>query len=266
MKLDLDLLKARIFHGLKNLLYANDTLDPRQLEIIICEAFNLDHVGDHILYADGIRDSTQISVKTRKLTPRILVRNPSKDFQSHPKLFLGPQQNVKQNIWTAGLEIVQRRQQLDFKNDRTEAPEKIGISTLLGFQNNINESYKKFKTNITYEVIAVHGYNKNKSSYIVSLFWQQYVPLDINKIIWVREGDSVAGYSNNNGISMKICQRVNGNAKREATCFKEYKDVTKYTYSANIKVPIPELWVFNKEATLAEINQLEQLNVNPILF
>jgi hypothetical protein len=61
-------------------------------------------------------------------------------------------------------------------------------------------------------------------------------------------------------------QRVNGNAKREATCFKEYKDLTKYNSSASIKLPLPDPWKFNKEDILTEINLKEKSNVNSILF
>jgi hypothetical protein len=65
---------------------------------------------------------------------------------------------------------------------------------------------------------------------------------------------------------MKVCERINGNAKREATCFKEYKNLTKYNCSANLSLPIPEPWEFNKENILTEINLKEISNANSILF
>lgn len=266
MNFDNNLFKARIYHGLKSILTPGDTLPPRFLEYSICEAFGMNHVGDGNFYADGYLNDIQISVKTRTLTPHVLKTKAGRDFQTNPAMFLGPHQNVKQNKWTAGLEIVQRRQQLDFKNDSTESAKKVGIATLKGFQDNVDESYKKYNTSKSYEVISVHGYNRNKTSYIVSLFWQEYNPVDPSKITWVREGASVAGYADINGVLQKVCERINGNAKREATCFKEYKDLTKYTHSAGIKLPLPEPWKFDKDNILAEINLKENSHDKIILF
>ena len=205
-------------------------------------------------------------IKTRMINPHVLKTKSGRDFQTHPSKFLGPHQNVKQNKWTAGLEIVQRRQQLDFKNDSTESAKKVGLATLTGFSNNINESYKKYGTTSSYEVIVTHGYNPSSSAYLVSLFWQEYTPLDPNTITWIREGSSVAGYSVTNNVAKKVCERINGNAKREATCFKEYKDVTKYTHTASISLPLPEPWEFDQTAILAEINLKEKSHDHPILF
>jgi hypothetical protein len=98
------------------------------------------------------------------------------------------------------------------------------------------------------------------------LFWQEYKPVTASEITWVREGYGVAGYSIIDGIAKKVCERINGNAKREATCFKEYKDLTKYTYSAGIKLPLPDPWEFNKDNILAEINLKEKSHANTILF
>ena len=53
--------------------------------------------------------------------------------------------------------------------------------------------------------------------------------------------------------SKKICERIDGNSKREATCFKEFKDLTKYKNSANIKLPLPDPWKFDIVAILEEI-------------
>lgn len=251
---DQDLFKAKVFHGLKSLLSTGDTLPPRFLEIAVCDAFGFTHVGDSTFYADGVKDDMQMSIKTRMINPNALKIKEGRDFQTDPLRFLGPHQNVKQSKWTAGLEIVQRRQKLDFENDSTENPKNIGISTLAGFESNIKESHDKFNTTTSYEVIVAHGYNRTNTSYIVSLFWQEYQPLDASKITWVREGLSVAGYAVIDKVPKKICERINGNANREATCFKEYKDLTKYTLSAHISLPIPKPWKFDKTSILEEIN------------
>lgn len=266
MNFDNDLFRARIYHGLKSILTPGDTLPPRFLEFAICESFGMNHVGDGNFYADGYLNDVQISIKTRMLNPHVLKTKTGRDFQTHPTMFLGPHQNVKQNKWTAGIEIVQRRQQLDFKNDSTESAKKIGSATLKGFQDNIDESYKKYNTTTSHEIISVHGYNHEQSSYIISLFWQEYVPVDTTKITWVREGSCVAGYMTINGVSQKICERINGNAKREATCFKEYKDLNTYKCSASIDLPLPDPWEFNQTDILVEINLKEKLHDNSILF
>ena len=51
MKIDPNLLRARIFHSLKSLPLQGDALEPRLLEIIICESFGAQHVGDSKYYA-----------------------------------------------------------------------------------------------------------------------------------------------------------------------------------------------------------------------
>lgn len=253
-----DLLKARIFHGLKSLQCVGDTLQPRYMEIAICESFGFQHVGDSAYYADGIAEDSQLSIKTRALAPTVRLKTISRDFQSEPLRFLGPQINKKHNRWTAGLEIVQRRQQLDLENDSTADPNLVGQKTLEGFVKNINESAKKYNVANTYEAIGVHGYDITKKFYLVSLFWKMQQQLDCADITWIRQGVGVSGYINNQGNPTKICERINGNAKREATCFKEYKDLTKYTESVSIKVPVPDPWHFDKDAILAEIDLKEQ--------
>jgi len=266
MNFDDRLFKARIYHGLKSIFNSGDTLPPRLLEFAICESFGINHTGDAKDFADGYLGEIQVSVKTRQLSPHVLKTKMGRDFQTDPAMFLGPHQNVKQNKWTAGLEIVQRRQQLDFKNDSTESAVNVGLATLKGFQDNINESHNKYRTNTSYEVIVAHGYNHTLSSYIVSVFWQQYQPIDPAVITWVREGACVAGYADIDGAAQKVCERINGNAKRESTCFKEYKNLTKYKHSANICLPLPEPWKFDKDTILAEINLKEKSNVYPVLF
>jgi hypothetical protein len=249
-------LTARVFHGLKSLFNPDDTLPPRYLEYAICKSFDLHHVGDGNFYADGYRDDVQVSIKTRMLNPDVLKTKAGRDFQTHPDKFLGPQQNVKQNRWTSGLEIVQRRQALDF-DDIAATPDKIGQATVDGFQTNVDESYKKYNTTKSFEIVGVHGYNHNRTAYIISLFWQEYEPLDAKQLAWTREGYGVSGYATVDKIKYKVCERVNGNAKREATCFKEFKNLNKYKHSVSIEVPIPDPWNFDQAAILTEINNLK---------
>lgn len=266
LEFDMDLLKARIYHGLKSLQSKGDILEPRYLEIAICESFGFKHVGDSAFYADGINEPYQMSIKTRTLSPHTLKKKESRDFQSHPSKFLGPQKNQKFNSWLNGVEIVQRRQKLDLENDITSDPYTIGSETLKGFISNIQESLEKYNTKTTYEVICIHGYDKTKKFYLISLFWKIYEALDVSSITWIREGYGVSGYYLVDGVYKKVCERVNGNAKREATCFKEYKDLTKYDCSANIKLPLPDLWKFDKKTILDEIYLKETLDAYSNLF
>lgn len=260
MQINPDLLRARIFHSLKSLPLQGDTLEPRLLEIIICKAFGAQHVGDSKYYADGILNHQQISVKTRKMEPHILKStHNSRDFQSHPGMFLGQHYNAKQNRFTAGVEIVQRRQALDL-NDETADADTVGLATLAGFQKVIQESYEKYATHQSWEVVAVHGYDRTQTRYLISVFWQPYQDLDHGKIQWSREPGMVIGNVVVDGNQIKIVERINGNSKREATCFKEFKDLLKYQNSLHVGVPLPDPWAFDQTALLTEINYLENLH------
>jgi len=260
MKINADLLRARIFHSLKSLPLQGDTLEPRLLEIIICEAFGAQHVGDSKYYADGILDHRQISVKTRKMDPHILKSSHnSRDFQSDPDVFLGQQYNQKQKRYTAGVEIVQRRQALDLNDETADATE-VGLATLSGFQMVIQESYEKYATTESWEVVAIHGYDRTESRYIISVFWQPYQDLDHGQITWTRGPGMVTGNVTVGGNQVKIVERINGNSKREATCFKEFKNLLKYKHALHVGVPLPEPWAFDETTLLAEINDLEKLH------
>ena len=260
MKIDPDLLRARVFHSLKSLPLQGDTLEPRLLEIIICESFGAQHVGDSKYYADGILNHQQISVKTRKMDPHILKSSHnSRDFQSHPDMFLGQHYNQKQKRYTAGVEIVQRRQALDL-NDETAAASDVGLATLSGFQMVIQESYEKYATTESWEVVAIHGYDRTESRYIISVFWQPYQDLDHDQITWTRGPSMVIGNVTIGGNQVKIVERINGNSKREATCFKEFKNLLKYQHALHVGVPLPEPWAFDSTTLLAEIDDLEKLH------
>lgn len=254
MNCNIDRLRARVFHGLKSLQNSGDTLSPRFLEVAICESFGLTHVGDGNFYADGVKGTNQASIKTRMMNPHILKRKQGRDFQTNPMMFVGPKQNKKQKKFWAGLEIVQRRQALPFK-DATAPASKIGVATLEAFQENIKESFVKFKTDKSFELIGVHGYS-HEGDYIVSIYWHEYRALDASTIKWTKEGYGVSGYAKVDDQNMVVCERVNGNAKREATCYKEYKDLTKIANSIHIRVPIPQPWAFDEKSILKELDSI----------
>jgi len=254
-------LTARVYHGLKSLMTEGDTLSPRYLEHAICMSFGMDHVGDGNYYADGVGKDIQASIKTRMMNPHVLKTKDGRDFQSHPDKFLGPQVNQKHDRWTAGVEIVQRRQALDF-DDIAASAEQVGRASLEGFQKNVDESINRYNVTHSYEIIAIHGYSSDLKSYKVSLFWQPYQHLDPEVIEWQRVAYGVWGLVDVGGKKHRIMERINGNAKREATCFKEYKDLTKYSNLADIAVPIPSAWEFNETNLLAEIKAKANNNGN----
>lgn len=264
MNFDETLFKAMIYHGLKSLLTIGDTLPPRHLEFSVCKAFGLKHVGDGNFYADGVNSTSQVSIKTRMLNPDILKTKSGRDFTTNPEKFLGPRQNKKQGKWWAGLEFVQRRQKID--NEPNSSARRIGLLTLRGFRQNIAESKKKFCTDKTYEVLLVHGYNSCHTRYLVDVYWQELVLPKAKDITWVHDNGDVIGLIEIDGKSQIAMHRVRDGAPREATCFKDYKDPTKYKHSASIELPLPDPWEFNQTNILAEINQKEQSNVFSVLF
>jgi hypothetical protein len=254
MNLNTDQLTARIFHGLKSLLTDGDTLPPRYLEFAVCDAFGLRHVGDGNFYADGVDATAQVSVKTRMLNPDSLKTQAGRDFSTHPEKFLGPRQNKKQGIWWAGVEFVQRRQKIN--NEPGSTARRVGLLTLRGFRQNIAESKKKFGTNKTYEMLLIHGYNWQRNRYMVNVYWQELCLPATKDITWKHDAGGVNGCVDVDGVSQIVMHRVRGGAPREATCFKEYKDPTKYQHSASISVPIPDRWPFDQETILAELQNL----------
>jgi hypothetical protein len=265
MNCNIDLLTARTFHGLKSLFTPGDTLPPRYLEYLICESFGMRHVGDGNFYADGIINNIQGSIKTRMLNPHVLKTKLSRDFQTHPEKFLGPQQNAKQGIWWAGIEFVQRRQEIT--SEALSSERRTGLLTYRGFRQNIYESYRKFKTTQSFEILCIHGYNHVGNCYLVSVFWGPYFTPDTKNIIWGRDSNGIHGSLYQNNRLERIMYRVRDGSRREATCFKEYKDPTKYQQSVMISVPIPEQWHFDQAQILTEINYLkEKSHDNSILL
>jgi hypothetical protein len=252
-----NLLKAKIFHNLKCIANVQDALQPRLLESMLCEAFGFTHVGNDVYYADGVLNNIQISIKTRTLVPAVLKTKTGRDFQTNPEKYLGVKHNKNYSRCKGGLGIVQRRQSLPFDETAATA-EQIGHAVISAFQENIQHSYEKFTTDTTYEIIAVHGYDHTERFYLMDVYWQEYQPLDANKINWFREGSAIVGSIKIDNIEHVICKRIDGNATRESTCFKEYKNLIKFANSVKIKVPVPGPWLFDINTSLDEIKLLEK--------
>jgi hypothetical protein len=268
MQIDKDLFTAKMYHGLKSLLVPGDKLPPRFLEFSLCDAFGMTPKGDGNYYADGVKynvptDTTpiniQASIKSIGLSPDTRKDEyKCRDFQTHPVKFLGYQFNHKQGKVTNGLQIIQRRQAIE-GDDLTATPEFIGEHSIKGFNDNLEESSKKFDAKSSYEIIIVHGYNFNLSKYLANVYWQPYKSLDHTTIKWQRDqkAKSVVGYSTINiegeDREVKVCERFNGNSKRLATIFAEYKNPSTYQNSAQFSMPLPKPWAFDKDTILKEM-------------
>jgi hypothetical protein len=251
--IDLDTLRASVFHKLKHLSKIGDTLGFLELEYAICDAFDARHTGNLDCYADGVKNNLQFSVKSNKLKPK-----KGKDFQSDYDHFLSPSRNNNQNYITPGPKIIQRRQFLDF-DDIAATPNEIGKATLNGFNSNIIESYQKFNTSESIEIVVVHGYDYKHEHYLVSVFWGKLKELDEESITWIKEKGKIAGYViSSDGIRTKVCERISGNSNYQATCFIEYKDLSSYSNSVQINLPLPEMIPFDRDALLEEIRMLEE--------
>jgi hypothetical protein len=268
MQIDKDFFTAKMYHGLKSLLVPGDKLPARFLEYSVCDAFGMTPKGDGNYYADGVKYNVptstapinvQASIKTVGLKPDILKKKEdSRDFRTHSEKFLGYQFNTKHQTATNGIQIIQRRQAVPV-DDETSAPELVGELAIAGFGDNIKESSSKFGTDASYEIIVVHGYNRDMSRYMANVYWQPYNMPDHITMSWKREKSSVVGYHTVNidgkDWTVKVCERVNGNSKRLSTNFIEYKNPTNYMYSAEFTMPIPEPWEFDKDKILKEMQE-----------
>lgn len=255
MDINQELLSALVFHNLKSLLSTGGKIEPKVLEHVACQSFGLRTVGGKNLWADGVNEHVQASIKTRYITPKIKAK---KTFQTDPDKFLGYQFNHKQKTVTAGIELIQRRQVVD----ESKSPKDIGTETINRFLDNVEQSRVYYDVDSSYEVILVHGYDCNSKHYLVSVYWQEYKPLNPKKLIWAAEKGCVVGYESQkfeSGVqNVKMCLRYNGNVNRLATNFVEYKNPAKYTNSVNVSIPLPDAWEFDLEKTLAEIDRKEQ--------
>lgn len=257
LQFDHDHFRARAYFFLKSLPERGMQLEPKIIERITCESFGLEIKGGANRWADGVNDSIQASVKSRYFSPK---RN--SDFQTHPREFLSIQHNSRQDTRTAGIELIQRRQQLD----ENCSPADIGHQTINLFIDNIHQSAVLYRVDTSYEIIVAHGFKHNKNTYMLSVFYQEYEALDPSQLIWERDGDGVAGYElvdlGSGPVRVKKCRRIDGNAKRCATNFIEYKDPIKYKYSEHLQIPVPDIWEFDRKQMLSEIYRMENHATN----
>jgi len=250
---DSDYFRARSFFFLKSSPERGLKLEPKILELITCESFGLAPKGGANRWADGVNNKAQASIKTRFFESKV-----KSDFQTCPEEYFGIQHNSKQDTRTAGIELIQRRQQLD----ESRSPREIGRQTINLFLDNIRQSALQYNVGTSYEIIVAHGFKRIQNTYMLSVFWQEYEAVDPEKLIWERESNAVAGFElidmGSGPVKVKRCLRINGNANRCATNFIEFKNPIKYKYSKHLQIPVPDTWEFNRDQMLDEINRIEQ--------
>jgi hypothetical protein len=273
--LDKSELLTEVFHRLKSRFNDADPLSPKTLEQIVCKSFGLANIGEKNQWADGVKGDIMASVKTIKLDPKIYKKGKNKvkncDFATNPDKFLGIHQTknkkTKKIRYENGPKLTQRRQEVESINDGEAPADEVGRKTIEGVQKHIDQSHKKTNTKRAVEIITVHGRGVD-GTYKVGVYWDDYQLPDPGSLIWTRGKTCVEGTEKKtfaNGAppygnvvkDVIVCERVNGNAKRQSTCFNQFTDPTKYKYSEIISVPIPEQWPYDKSAILSEINNLK---------
>ena len=259
LKLNINLFRAKLYHRLKSLLIEGDKLDPRTLEFELSRALDMEHKGDTNRNADAINGDIAVSIKTLFLTPKIL-KNPknSRDFFTHPEKFLGSKYSKKHDFWTNSIEVLQRRQSLNMDDVNCPA-EEVGRATIAGLKKSQEVSHAYYGTSKTYEAFAVHGYNRNGNEYQTSIYIDEYKALNPDTMDWRRTTNGVDGFQMIDGKYTKVMTRLNGNISYQGTCYKEYKNLLKYTNVIHISVPLPPLHVFDEVAVTKEINEYYEL-------
>ena len=253
LKFNIDWFRARLYHNLRSLILTGDKLDSRTLEIELTRALGMEHQGDSNHHADAVGGDVAVSIKTLVLKPHILKHaEKSRDFHTNTEKFIGSNYSRKHDLWTNGIEVVQRRQALDM-DDVNASAEEVGRATLAGFKESQDISHARYGTKHTYEVIAVHGYNRTKDEYLTSVYIDEYKPPNADTMDWRRTISGVDGYQLIDGKYTKVMSRTNGNCPRHATCYKEYKNLIKYTNVTHMAVPIPKQHDFDEAAITKEI-------------
>jgi hypothetical protein len=249
--IDLDMLKAQVFFGLKN-----NSLSAENWEQVICESMEAEWIEGDKYLADGILNEYCLNIKTLGFKPTILKTKDNRDFLSDPEQFSPDNQMM-----------IQRRTNLPVDLDeQTSTPSEIGRATLKGFEDFVQESYDRFGTTKVLDVIVRHGVDRTQKNYLVDVDIFEHHFYDPAELEW-REvlggaksrqaGKRVAVEGYKDG---KIVARRNGsNSGLYQTNYLIYKDLTKSEQNFTISVPIPSVATFSKEKILEEIYKLETL-------
>jgi len=248
--IDLEMLKAQVYFGLKN-----NSLSAENWEEVVCAAMDATWIEGDKYLADGILGRYILNIKTLKMNPDILKTKENRDFLSDPERF-DPENQM----------MIQRRTNLPVTIDEQQnTPAEIGAATLRGFEDFVAESYAKFPgTNGVLDVVVRHGLDRTQTRYLVDVDIFDHTfhnPADLEWTEVVGGGRSrqagkrvaVEGYLNG-----KLVARRNGsNSGLYQTNYLIYKDLTKSKNNFTISIPLPAKVVFNKDVLLQEIQELD---------
>ena len=145
IKFNLDILKTKVYYALKT-----NSLSSENWEQIICDSLGAIWIEGDKYLADGILKENNLNIKTIHFHPQIRTTKPSRDFIHNPEHY------------DPVLELVQRRVGLPHLNDMIEDPYVIGKATIENFKRFERESFEKFNTTKTLDVIIRHGIDRTE--------------------------------------------------------------------------------------------------------
>lgn len=245
--INLDELKARVYHGLKT-----NSLSAENWEYVICQAMGAEWIPGDTYLADGVLDNYVLNIKTLKQTPTILKTKENRDFLSHPERF-NPTQSV----------MDQRRTGISSArlDEHTCEPVEIGVATFESFEQTAQRSFEKFPgTDTVLDVVVRYGEDRNQENFLVDIDIFEHTFYDARKLEW-REvfggsrsqhaGERVAVEGFNDG--QLVARRVCGHVRFKATMYQIVKDLTKSERNYTTSVPLPDRLPFDRDEILAEI-------------
>jgi len=245
MRVNLDILKTKVFYALKT-----NNLSSENWELIVCDSLDAMHIPGDKYLADGVYGTSNLNIKTLNFHPQIRKNRPSRDFISHPEYF------------SPVLELVQRRVGLPHLNDMTEDPAVIGKETIDNFKAFEQESFDKFDTTNTIDVIVRHGVDRTQKKYIVDMFIEEHIHPTASELNWqenlhgpnskYKGRQSVIGFKNNK----KIVARNSSGTGRQQNCYLIFRDINRVEHRETIVLPLPERIVYDHIKLLEEINTL----------
>jgi len=246
--IDLDMLKARVFFGLKN-----NSFSAENWEEVMCNALDAEHIPGDKYLADGVLNNAVLNIKTVKIDPDELKTKENRDFLSHPEKFGRLQ------------ELVQRRVGLPDLNDMQADPKLIGEKTIENFKAFEKESFDKFNCDHTLDVIVRHGVDKTLKNYIIDVYVSKHSHPDADELEWIscdhgpkskyKGRSQIVGLKNNE----RVIARNSSGPGRQQNCYIIYKNLDKIENRYTTSVPIPSVVTFSKEKILEEIYKLETL-------
>lgn len=242
MQINLDILKTRVYYGLKT-----NNLDSEEWEKIMCDCLDATHIPGDKYLADGVYNTSNLNIKTVNFKPHIRKNTPSRDFISHPEHF------------SSVLELVQRRVGLPHLNDMIEDPAIIGKETIDNFKKFEAESFAKFKTTDTKDIIVRHGIDRTQTKYIVDVFIEDHIHPVAKELEW-RENlhgpnskykgrQSVIGFKDDK----KIVSRNSSGTGRQQNCYIIHRSIERFKQRETIILPIPKVIKYDHKKLLEEI-------------